>query len=197
MEEKEFHLKDHIMEIEKVMQDKHCAALLKYVNYKDSQGAFEQALIIKTDQGDQDSNKKIRDTKNFALTNLNESITDQHWCNLCHHIFTKAMQRYHSLHPMLSLTGVYDMQLLKYEPGGHYITHVDDHPTIPRTLSFIWRLNNDYEGGDLVWTMHGKEFHRSKTRPNSMLIWPSSFLYPHGVEPVTKGTRYSIVAWAR
>ena len=45
--------------------------------------------------------------------------------------------------------------------------------------------------------MHGKEFARSKTKPNSMLIWPSSFLYPHGVEPVTKGTRYSIVAWAR
>ena len=42
MEEKEFHLKDHIMEIEKVMQDKHCAALLKYVNYKDSQGALSK-----------------------------------------------------------------------------------------------------------------------------------------------------------
>ena len=58
-------------------------------------------------------------------------------------------------------------------------------------------MNNDYEGGDLTWSMHGKEFMRSKTKPNSMIIWPSSFLYPHGVEPVTKGTRYSIVAWAR
>ena len=32
MEEKKFHLKDHIMEIEKVMADKHCAALIKYVD---------------------------------------------------------------------------------------------------------------------------------------------------------------------
>ena len=92
---------------------------------------------------------------------------------------------------------VFYIQALKYSPGGHYITHVDDHPDVPRSLSFIWRLNNDYEGGDLTWSMHGKEFMRSKTKPNSMIIWPSSFLYPHCVEPITKGTRWSIVAWAR
>ena len=31
---------------------------------------------------------------------------------------------------------------------------------------------------------------------NRMIIWPSTFLYPHTVKPVTKGTRYSVVAWA-
>lgn len=197
MEQEKFHLKDHIMEIEKVMGIPQCAALLKYVSFKDSQGAFNAATIINAGKGKEGANTKIRNTQNFSLTNLNESITDQHWCNLVHNIFTQACHRYKSMHPLTSIKSVYDMQLLKYEPGGHYITHVDDHFEIPRTLSFIWRLNNDYKGGDLVWSMHGKEFHRSKTKPNSMLIWPSNFLYPHMVEPITEGTRYSIVAWAR
>jgi predicted 2-oxoglutarate/Fe(II)-dependent dioxygenase YbiX len=35
-----------------------------------------------------------------------------------------------------------------------------------------------------------------KPIPGSLIIWPSNFLYPHCVKPVTKGTRYSIVAWA-
>ena len=29
-----------------------------------------------------------------------------------------------------------------------------------------------------------------------ILIFPSVFLYPHKVEPVTKGARYSFVSWA-
>jgi len=31
---------------------------------------------------------------------------------------------------------------------------------------------------------------------NRMLIWPSNFMYPHLVKPVTKGIRYSVVSWA-
>ena len=49
--------------------------------------------------------------------------------------------------------------------GGHYQVHTDDAPgpSVTRTLSFIFRLNNDYEGGDLVWKANNKEFYRSKT----------------------------------
>ena len=32
--------------------------------------------------------------------------------------------------------------------------------------------------------------------PGRLIVWPSNFMYPHTVKPVTKGTRYSIVAWA-
>ena len=32
--------------------------------------------------------------------------------------------------------------------------------------------------------------------PNRLIIWPSNFLFPHSVLPVTKGLRYSVVAWA-
>ena len=35
-----------------------------------------------------------------------------------------------------------------------------------------------------------------KTEVARLIIWPSNFMFPHRVNPVIKGTRYSIVAWA-
>ena len=32
--------------------------------------------------------------------------------------------------------------------------------------------------------------------PGRLIIWPSNFMYKHKVTPVTKGKRFSIVAWA-
>ena len=28
-----------------------------------------------------------------------------------------------------------------------------------------------------------------------IIVFPSNFMYPHKVEPVTKGTRYSYISW--
>ena len=61
---------------------------------------------------------------------------------------------------------------------------------------YIINLNNTYEGGDLIFTdQHEKEIKRYKLSEGSVIFFPSNFMYPHGIEPITKGTRYSIVAW--
>jgi hypothetical protein len=53
-------------------------------------------------------------------------------------------------------------------------------------------LNNDYEGGDLVmWQDKPLSF-----EPGEIKVFPSNFLYPHRIDPVTEGTRYSFVSWA-
>ena len=33
------------------------------------------------------------------------------------------------------------------------------------------------------------------TRKGDLIIFPSNFLYPHKITPVTKGVRYSYVSW--
>jgi predicted 2-oxoglutarate/Fe(II)-dependent dioxygenase YbiX len=53
-------------------------------------------------------------------------------------------------------------------------------------------LNDDYEGGELVFW----ESETIKLKAGSIMIFPSNFMYPHKVMPVTKGTRYSYVSWA-
>ena len=34
-----------------------------------------------------------------------------------------------------------------------------------------------------------------KLKTGDILIFPSNFMYPHRVEPVKKGTRFSFVSW--
>jgi predicted 2-oxoglutarate/Fe(II)-dependent dioxygenase YbiX len=52
-------------------------------------------------------------------------------------------------------------------------------------------LNDDFEGGDFLM-FDGKKLNLSA---GDIVIFPSNFLYPHAVTTVTKGTRYSFVAW--
>lgn len=58
-------------------------------------------------------------------------------------------------------------------------------------LSIVGNLNDDYEGGEFVmW-----EDTEYKLGKGDILLFPSNFLYPHRVNDVTKGTRYSFVSW--
>ena len=59
-------------------------------------------------------------------------------------------------------------------------------------------LNNDYEGGVLEFSdPELKNIYMSvKPEVGKLIIWPSNFMYPHRVTPITKGIRFSIVAWA-
>lgn len=58
-------------------------------------------------------------------------------------------------------------------------------------MSALGILNDDYSGGEFI--MWGKEI---KLKGGDLVIFPSNFLYPHKVEPVTKGIRYSFVSWS-
>lgn len=60
-------------------------------------------------------------------------------------------------------------------------------------LSFIGNLNDNYEGGELVF-FDGE--YKLNLKAGDICIFPSCFMYPHEVYEVTKGTRYSFVVWA-
>ena len=82
-------------------------------------------------------------------------------------------------------------ELLRYNEGGFYKQHTDV-GNRARTLSLSFSLNDDYTGGEFAF------FDRKikiKTKPGSVILFPSNFMYPHEIMPVTKGTRYSIITW--
>lgn len=58
-------------------------------------------------------------------------------------------------------------------------------------LSVLGLLNDDFEGGDFLM-FDGKKVN---LEAGDIIIFPSNFLYPHAVTTITKGTRYSFVAW--
>tara|TARA_R100000773_G_C4218710_1_gene117221 strand:- start:1679 stop:2224 length:546 start_codon:yes stop_codon:yes gene_type:complete len=98
--------------------------------------------------------------------------------------------------PRMTSNKINQIDLLKYEPGGKYEVHTDHYTDAPRHLSIILNLNDEYEGGDLIFTdQKNFEIKRLKLGAGSIVFFPSNFMYPHGIQPITKGTRYSIVAW--
>ena len=90
------------------------------------------------------------------------------------------------------------MKFIRYSPGQtmqNHCDHVSDmfdgkRRGIP-ILSIIGILNDDYEGGDLIMF----EDKKIDTKKGDLLLFPSNFLYPHEITPVTKGVRYSYVSW--
>jgi predicted 2-oxoglutarate/Fe(II)-dependent dioxygenase YbiX len=59
------------------------------------------------------------------------------------------------------------------------------------TLSVLCGLNNEYEGGELIF-FEDKQY---ELKAGDIMVFPSCFLYPHKVQEVTSGTRYSCVSW--
>jgi predicted 2-oxoglutarate/Fe(II)-dependent dioxygenase YbiX len=90
------------------------------------------------------------------------------------------------------------IRLNKYGKGRDMKEHNDHISSIFKTkdrgipiLSIIGFLNDDFEGGELYIN------HKSiDPKRGDILIFPSCFMYPHGVTAITKGERYSYVAWA-
>ena len=86
-------------------------------------------------------------------------------------------------------------ELLIYKPEGHYTQHVDtfhSHSEETRKLTCLAFLNDDYEGGKFFINADGNVFYPPQSK-GTVLVFPSYMI--HGVEPVTKGTRYSAVTW--
>ena len=58
-------------------------------------------------------------------------------------------------------------------------------------LSFVLNFNDDYEGANLYFW---KDYEVSLGK-GDIIMFPSVFMYPHGVTETLKGTRYSAVVW--
>ena len=59
-------------------------------------------------------------------------------------------------------------------------------------LSFIINFNDDYEGADLFFWKDTIV----KLGKGDIIMFPSNWLFPHGVTEATKGVRYSGSVWA-
>lgn len=85
---------------------------------------------------------------------------------------------------------------LKYDIDGHYRVHTDTFlkpgDNECRKLTVLMFLNDDFEGGKL-FLQKGHEKIYPPQNAGTCIVFPSFIL--HGVEPVTKGIRRSIVTW--
>jgi predicted 2-oxoglutarate/Fe(II)-dependent dioxygenase YbiX len=81
--------------------------------------------------------------------------------------------------------------IVKYSPGGFYVTHADAGlDVIDRYFTVLCYLNEDFEGGhtnfpSLDW--------RITPQKGMAVIFPSTYL--HCAEPVLTGQKYILVTW--
>jgi len=87
----------------------------------------------------------------------------------------------------------------RYSPGQIMRQHMDHIHSLWNTqdagipvLSFILNLNDDYEGADLYFW----DDYIVPLGKGDIIMFPSLFLYPHGVTEATRGRRFSAVSWA-
>ncbi len=189
-------IKNYIMTVDNFLPYASLSSIIKWVNQKNNK--FEKAEIFLKNQKSE-LREDIRKVDNFGFDINSKSKTEIHWGYFLGYYFTKLCEDYQKHFKVdSSISGLTDMTFLRYQNGGHYKIHTDHCKNAPRTLSIIYLLNNDYEGGELIFNLPNckDEILKIEKKPNRVVIWPSNFLYPHQVTPVTKGLRYSIVSWA-
>jgi PKHD-type hydroxylase len=112
-------------------------------------------------------------------------------------LFDKLLSGVHEANKSynFNITGIKEISILKYEPGDFYGKHIDmpGHDS-DRKISIIIPLSDsrDHEGGEVLFYTSGNPV-KIRQEANVATFFPSYII--HEVTEVTKGVRYSLIAW--
>lgn len=91
------------------------------------------------------------------------------------------------------------LQLVRWRPGNEQHPHADaenedgsEHPYPWREHASIIYLNSDYEGGSIYFPQHNLDL---RPEPGTMVTFPGTAEYMHGVNMITSGERYSVASF--
>lgn len=107
-------------------------------------------------------------------------------------IVWRAYDIYRQMHPLVYCHDITESQFLRYGPGGKFEEHIDSYTEVPRTLSVSIILNDDFTGGEFMFFNKRVVLEAHK---GDVIMFPSNFMFPHGVMPVKFGTRFAVVNW--
>lgn len=180
-------LEDYIQVFDNVVPDELCDAILKeYAPNGEWSPTFIGGGVIDKDIRNVDAIPISRD--NVIGSNYTRRLLD----NELFKCASEAIKRYNEKFPEASIESDSGYDLLRYQTGQFYKQHTDSFKAQPRAVSCSFSLNDEYEGGE--WAFWNKEL-KIKTKKGSVVMFPSNFMYPHEILPVTSGTRYSIITW--
>lgn len=103
-----------------------------------------------------------------------------------------AIKKYNDKFNNAHIQGDSGYTLLRYQEGEFYSEHTDHFLQAPRIVSCSFTLNDNFEGGEFGFFNCELVY---KPPKGSALMFPSNFMYPHEVMPVTRYVRYSIITW--
>jgi hypothetical protein len=181
-------IEDYIIVFDNILSNEVCDAILnEYVNSPE---------WYPTVVGEGTIERHIRNTDSIGISipnviqrnqNVRKALDDAIFNGAAN-----AIQKYNDVFFEARIMEDSGYDLLRYHEGQFYIQHTDSFKTQPRSVSCSFALNDDYEGGEFAFWDREKKVILKK---GSVIMFPSNFMYPHEIMPVTKGTRYSIVTW--
>ena len=184
---------DYVRIFDNVFELNTLSSLLKYLNkIKFSPASISNKYETST------IDKNIRDVDGYFFRNISNSMAEVFWANYFKNKSNELYNLYKKDFKACSIKKWEPFNVLKYNKNNFFKAHVDHGPNSPRTISLIYLLNNDYEGGDLIFfdeTKKDQEYIVEK-KANRAILFPSNFVFKHTVTPVKKGTRFSVVGWA-
>lgn len=154
----------------------------------DFSGAIKEGVI---NNGEFETDLNSRITLSIDVPYANSDNND--FTSIFRETFDPVEKNYMSLFN-ISLKSHNPYKILKYNTGGKFDSHMDDGGGNFRRVSTVYYLNDDYEGGELCFPQFGIEL---KPKAGDMVIFPSSYVYSHSVNPVISGNRYSIASWLK
>ena len=181
-------LEDYIFTLDNVVPNELCDRILQ--EYRDC------SFWTPTSVGNGNVNDQIR---NCDTINISEGIVLQKNFDVRKKIdedfyvcASRAINEYRKLFPEVGSEIDTGYGLLRYKEGQFYIQHTDSFQQQQRSVSCSFLLNDDYEGGEFAFFDREIVISGSK---GSIVMFPSNFMFPHEIMPVTSGTRYSIITW--
>lgn len=189
---------DYIHIIEDVFNEEECRFILDEYTKKENEHEWHAARVGTTDDGMGMLDKKARNVDEISLSSMEtKGLNPDIRTRIDELIYTKVnhlIYMYKEKFPLIDISQDTGYMLLRYHKDQHYVQHVDDFKEAPRVITCSIQLNDEFEGGQFAF------FDRDITinqRKGTAILFPSNFMYPHEVIPVTKGTRYAIVTWLR
>lgn len=88
--------------------------------------------------------------------------------------------------------------LVKWELGDVQHPHADGeevngkHQFYWRNFGCVFYLNDNYEGGEIYFPNQSLSL---KPKPNTLVFFPGTLEFLHGVNPITKGIRYTLTSF--
>jgi predicted 2-oxoglutarate/Fe(II)-dependent dioxygenase YbiX len=181
-------IRDYIIVIKNVLSNQLCNQILNEFKDNDEwQDTVVGSGLIK---------KEIRNCKTIVISypHVIEKNKDLR-LKLDQDIFeasSKCITEYNNKFPHCKIEEDSGYELLKYDQGEFYTEHTDSFKARPRAISCSFILNDDFEGGEFAFFNQELKY---KLNKGDALMFPSNFMYPHEIMPVTKGTRFSIITW--
>lgn len=195
---------DYVRIYENSFEENILNKLYRYSKDKPDFSNFSQSMITNKGKSQKDYVSEIRTSTTEIFNSFNpdpnHSITSVVLCNYLIKYFNFFGKKYiESVSPNNKFDfRINQIELLRYKENSKFESHIDYSIGGSRTLSFIYHINDDYLGGELIFENPMDRTNRIILKPqkNSLTIFPSNFMYPHTVCPVTSGERFTVVAWA-